>query len=163
MAALPLIAAIISGVGTGVQVVGAIQASNAAAAAQEEQARIADENAKIELEKSAEDEKSFRVFSRKSIGDIKSGYAASGVTVDGSAGDILSESASAAEMDAIRIKVGGERRAKGLRDDADFMRSAASATRTGGYLSAAGSLASGAAKTAGYLDDYYSPTKLKRT
>lgn len=157
----PLLGTIFTGVSTGFSVISAIHQANAQADAQDEAARVAERNATLEREKAADDEKQFRVFSRKAMGDMRTGYAASGVSIDGTVGDVLSESASMAEFDALKIRRGGELRAQGYADDASFLKKAAGSTRAGGYLSGIGTGFAGAAKTAGYLDDYLNPKATK--
>lgn len=56
------------------------------------------------LEKGQEDERKYRVMARKVLGDMRTNYAASGVTVEGSPLDAIEESAATAELDAMTIK-----------------------------------------------------------
>lgn len=102
--------------------------------------QAAERNAVLSKEQAGEDERQFRVFARKQLGDIRASYGASGVSLEGSPMDILAEGAAAAELDALRIRHGGEIKALGYQSDATLSKFASEATMKGGYLSAAGTL-----------------------
>lgn len=61
-------------------------------------------NAQNALAESAEDERRFRIQTKQALGDIRAGYGASGVTLEGSPMEILRQSASNAELDALTIR-----------------------------------------------------------
>lgn len=128
---------------TAVSTVSAIKQGNAAADAAEANQKAQFENAQMARSKAAEDEKQFRIFSKKSLADIKSGYAAAGVSLEGSPLDILAESTAAAEYDALKIRRGGEQAARGYENEATYQKIRGEASKQGGYLSAAGSLLKG--------------------
>ena len=54
-------------------------------------AQIDEQNAQQVRQQGFEEERRQRVISRKMIGDIRSGYGASGVTLEGSAADVLED------------------------------------------------------------------------
>jgi len=83
----------------------------------------------------------------KKIGSMQAAYGASGVSIEGSALDILEESARNAEMDRQNIIYGGELRAVGSEGTAILEGSRASNAMSSGYLSAAGSLFKGASSS----------------
>lgn len=151
-AAIPII---IAAVGATVSTVSMIKQGEAAAEAAEYNATQAAENARLSRAQAAEDERAFRVFSRKQLGDLRTGYAAAGVSIEGgSAGDILEEGAAQAEMDALKIREGGEIRARGFQSDATLSRMQAKAASTGGYLSGAAQLLRGGGQLYGGISRY---------
>lgn len=148
-AAAPMI--ILTFATTTMQVVSQMKQSEMADNAASYNAKREYDNAVLSRQQAAEDERSFRVFSRKALGDIRTGYSASGVSLEGSAQDILEESAAEAEMDALRIKHGGEVKAQGFQSDATLSRMKAEAASEGGYFQAAGTLLGGAKQAYGYM------------
>jgi hypothetical protein len=85
----------------------------------------------------------------KKIGSMQAAYGASGVSTEGSALDILEESARNAEMDRQNIIYGGELRAMGSEGTAILEGSRASNAMSSGYLSAAGTLFKGVSSMSG--------------
>lgn len=135
-----LISGIVAGISGIAKAAGSVAEGNAARNAGEFNAQIAENNARLSRQQAAEDERVFRVSSRKELGSIRSGYAAGGITSEGSAQDVLEESAANAELDALKIKHGGEVRAKGFEADAELSRAKGEAAQTSATFSAAGSL-----------------------
>lgn len=164
---------IISGIVAGVSAIGKAVGSkiegDAAKDAGDYNAQIAENNAMLSRQQAAEDERVFRVASRKELGGIRSGYAAGGITSEGSAQDVLEESAANAELDALKIKHGGEVRAKGFEADAVLSRAKGEAAQTSSTFSAAGSLLEAAPKvysgvsSKSWLGNKEETPKLKRT
>lgn len=66
----------------------------------------------------------------------------------GSPEDVLADSATQAEWDALNIRQQGEAKARGYTIDSDLSRARASNASQQGYLSAAGTLLGGTAKAA---------------
>lgn len=128
--ALLVVGGILSAVGT-------LASANAQAQAYKYNAKVSDINADMATQTAAENERRQRILNAKKLGDIRAGYGASGLTIDGSPQDVLEESAAAAELDALTIRHGGLVEATGYRNDARLARSQASSTMTKGYISAA--------------------------
>lgn len=148
--ALPLIAIAATVAGTAVATVAAVKQGDAASDAAKFNAKQAEQNAQVATGQATEDERAFRVFSRQQLGAIQAGYGASGVQNVGSAEDVLESGAQQSEMDALKIRYGGQLKAKGYEDSASLSGMEASSASAGGYLSAAGTLLSGASKAAYY-------------
>ena len=132
--------------GAAVAATGSIVQGRAQRKAAEYNANIAEKNARIELERTAEEEKRFRVLARKEIGQIRANYAASGVRMEGSALDVLHDSAANAEADAISIRTEGRRRAQAYREGATLDRMQGRAGERAGYFGAASALLDGGSK-----------------
>lgn len=148
---VPIVLAVVGAATSTVALVKQGQAESEAADFNAKQSAL---NADLSRKQAAEDERAFRIFSRKQLADIKTGYAASGVSIEGgSASDVLEEGAAQAEMDALKIREGGERRAQGFQNDATLYRMRSSAATTGGYLSGAASLLQGASRVSKYAED----------
>lgn len=143
--AIPLLAL----AGTAIATYGAVKQGQAASQAADFQASQAKQNAVISTQQAGEDERAFRVFSRQQLGAISEGYGASGVSNEGSAQDVLESGAQQSELDALKIRYGGQLKAKGYQNTATLSEAESRSASAGGYLSAAGTLASGTAK-AGY-------------
>lgn len=140
-------------IGTGIQVASMIKQGNAQADAANFNADQAAKNAKLSIAQAAEDERSFRVIARKHIGDVRSAYGASGVTNEGSAQDVLEESAANAELDALKIRHGGLVKAAGFQTDATLSNMRSQYSREGGYWGGAAALLGGSAKV---FNNFYS-------
>lgn len=104
------------------------------AAVSEQQATEAEQSAAIE-------ERRQRQLSKKIIGGARAQIGASGIAATGSALDVLSASAAAAEEDALLIRHQGKVQATALRNEAVLQRKQGSAAATAGYVSAASALA----------------------
>lgn len=126
--------------GDAVSALGAFNQGKADEIAGNYNAAAAEQNATYTIEKAREDERRQRVVSKKFIGDIRAGYGASGITTDGSALDVLEESAGNAELDALTIRHEGALRAAAYRSDANYERAAGKNARKSGDLKAAGYL-----------------------
>jgi len=135
-------------IGTGVQAYSSMKQGQAAEQAANYNANVARQNAIAAKNQAVEDERSFRVQTRQALGDIRSGYAASGVTLEGSPEDVLYQSASNAELDALKIRHGGELKAMGYENSAALSIMEGANARESGYLSAAGMLLQGSANAA---------------
>lgn len=127
---------------------GALQQGSSDKAAGEFNAQIAERNAEYTIKKSAEDERRQRVISKKFIGDIRSSYGASGITMDGSALDVLEASAADAELDALTIRHEGRVKAAGYINEANYERTAGENAKRQSYLKAAGYVIQGSEKVA---------------
>ncbi len=125
----------------GGQVLGAFGTSVAGESEKKSQdynAGVALQNADLTRQQTVEDARRQRVMARKVIGDARANYGASGIGLQGSALDILGESAANAELDALTIEHNGENRARMYESEAQQDTAAGRAARTAGYLGAAG-------------------------
>lgn len=147
---------------------GAVYSSRQQSAAQKTESRIAKRNAEINRqnafqateEANAELERRRRAYSRFRATQINS--AVSGGLDPSSITDILTDSALEKKMDDAALLYKGrkeaaahEQQAVGNLFQSSLLRSQASATKTGGYLSAAGELAGG-------LGSYYQTYPIKK-
>lgn len=107
------------------------------------------QNAKLEEEQAAVGEDRQRRMSYKALSSIKAGYGAAGVTLEGSPLDVLEESATNAELDALLIRQGGQVRAQRYRASALLSRYEGKAAKYGSRFAAAGSFLKGGASFLG--------------
>jgi len=150
------------------QAAGSIKSANAAAQAAESNAESADNEAN-QLDRNAtllqaqtdDQVKQFRVMARKQMGTGRSVVGASGIQMDGSALDIMAESAANVEHDAAAIRMQGneqyqviQMQAAQRRGYAAALRNGADDTRAGGYLSAGGSILGSVGQAYGTMKDY---------
>jgi hypothetical protein len=82
-------------------------------------------------------------------GRMRAGYAAAGVTLEGTPTDVLEESAYTAELDALSIRHGGERRGLGLESEAEMEKYKGKVGQRQARFSAAGSLLGAAGSFSG--------------
>ena len=144
MSGFETILPILQGVGTAVSVIGAIQGAGAASDAASYNAKVAENNAIAARQQAAANAEAQSRAARQRIGQMEANYGASGISMEGSALDILEQSARDAELDRLNIIYGGEVRARGYGAEADLQSS--KANDTSGYWSAGGALLSGMAK-----------------
>lgn len=123
-----------------ISALGSLASASAQSNAAKYNAQLAGQNAVLATQTAAENERRQRVANTKALGQMRAGYAASGVTLDGSPSDVLDESASNAELDALSIRHGGAVAAMGYENTARLDRYRASSAMTGGYFGAAGDL-----------------------
>lgn len=121
-------------------VIGAIQQGQAARAAGDYNAAIARQNARWSRQQATEEERKFRIGARKELGRTRAAYAAAGVTLEGTPTDVLEEGAYTAELDALSIRHGGERRALGFESEAEIEKYRGKVGQRQAYFSAAGTL-----------------------
>ncbi len=170
------LASVVSGISTIVDVVGSLVQGNAAAkqvkAEAEAGARQSEAQAKVDREQAAREklvasqqEGDFRLRQSRAASSIRAAAGARGVQVD--VGSILlsaEDFARQTEMQALRIREGGEVRSTRLEQQADLLTSQAgsirslgssraSAARTAGFFGAGTSLLSGGFRTAQILQD----------
>lgn len=141
----PITLAVIGmGIGSAFSAAGAYQSGQAGAMAARYNADLAEKNAVLAIQQGAEEERRSRVIARKTIGAARANYGASGVSTDGSAMDVLAESAAAAEQDALNIRNNASMKADAYRAEARMERLRGSAAETAGTLGALGALFGGA-------------------
>ena len=133
--------AVILAIGAIVSFVGGAMQADADQAAGEFNAKIDTENALFTEKQTIEDERVFRLQAREAMGSQIAGYGASGVSsVEGSAAEVIRASAAAGELDALKIRDEGTRRAKAYRDSATMSRRFGAARADAQRLSATGGL-----------------------
>lgn len=137
------IAPILMGIGAVLGAVGSIQQASAQASAAKHNARVGEQNARMAADQAKEDERMQRIRGMKALGTTRAGFGAAGVTLEGTPLDVLEESAAAIELDALKIRHGGEVQAAAYRNGASLDRAQASAAKTSGYLSATSALLGG--------------------
>lgn len=101
-------------------------------------------NAKLARERARIDEFRQRNLSYKALSSIRAGYGAAGVvSTEGSALDVLEESAATAELDALLIRHAGEVQARNYEAAAKAAKSRARGAEVGGVLSGVGKIFGG--------------------
>jgi len=119
---------------------GSLQEGYARGNAAEFNANVARQNAELTRQQTIEDERRFRVQTRKALGGLKTAYSASGVTQGGSVLDVLQESAANAELDALTMRHAGETKRIGFLNEAMLQDYAAKYAIKGAKINAAASL-----------------------
>lgn len=143
---------IMMAVGAAISAVSQISQAQQAKNAANYNAQIASQQATASRQVAAANAERQRRNAERQLGSMQAGYSASGVSSsEGSALDILSQSARDAELDYQNIIYGGETQALGYENTARLERSRAANAMSSGYLSAAGTLATGAGKAYGGL------------
>ncbi len=105
------------------------------------------ENARLTRIQTVEEERRQRVLGTKVLGRARASYGASGVqSNEGSALDVLQESARNAEMDALMIRFAGDQKAKSFERESKIYLKGGDAAYSNAQLRAAGSLFSTGAK-----------------
>lgn len=139
--------------------VGAIKQGNAAKAAADYNAQVARNNAEAARQRATAQAERQERQARIRRGQNIARAAASGVALEGSALDLFEDNAIEEELDRLSILYQGEVDATGFGASASLDEMRGRAARNAGYVSAAGTLLGGAAKSAGiYADNFYEPT-----
>ena len=147
--ALPALAVGMMAAGTAVNAFGAYSAGKAKQAAYNYDAQVAEMNAGIAKEQAEFEAARQESKTRRFIASQRVGFLANGVTISGSAMDILSDTTIQGEMDRLAIIYGGEVEAVNYRNDAQRSRFAGKQEAKAGMFNAAGSLLSGAGSAYG--------------
>lgn len=129
---------------TGLQVFSSIMQGQQQQAMANYNAKILDQNAQIERQQTVARESKQRRESNQVLGMQRAAFAQSGAGLDGSAADVMAQSATNAELDAMMIRYEGDLRARGLKEQAKQERFAGKTALTQGYFNAAGSILGGA-------------------
>lgn len=109
-------------------------------------AQLARQNATWERQATEEKAKQANVQGRQAIGSMRASYGISGVTLEGSAFDVLEQSALAVKQDELNIKVAGERRVLALEQGATIEEYQGRAARTLGNIKGYAGIAQGGEK-----------------
>lgn len=146
---LALIAAGAALAGSGLAASGAMRQGSAASSAADFQARVLQQQAEQERRIVASSERDFRRDQSRLMAQRRAALGGSGV--EGASGSplLVSEDfAAETELQAQRIRQGGEITANRLRDRAALVRAEGDSARSAGVLSATGSLLSGIGRSA---------------
>lgn len=111
-------------------------------AADKHNAAVNERNAVLVRQSAKLDEDRLRRAGKRHIGGMKASIGASGVTISGSALDVIEDSAREIELDALTIRHRGEVEAAGFKSSASLDRARGVSKIIGGGLSAAGDLLS---------------------
>jgi len=136
--------------GGAVSAYGQMYQGQAAAAAGEYNAQLAERNAEDSLVQAKEEERRHRMISRNQLGDMRANIGASGVQVEGSVLEMLEDSAANAELDSLNIRHQGQSRAVQFRNEARLARFGGQTAQQGAYFGAASSLLTAGAQASGY-------------
>lgn len=123
---------------------GAEQEADARSAAANYNASIANQNADLSLQQATEQERQQREYAYQALGNERASYGASGVSMSGSALDVLQESARNAELDALNIRHAGQVKAWQYRSGARLDSMSANAAQSAGQFGVMSALLSGA-------------------
>ena len=139
-AAAPIAAAAISAVG-------AIQQGQAASAQANLQAQILEQQATSNRQRAAADEADFRARQSRALAQRRAGLGASGIDPAAGSPLLVSEDfAGETELQALRIRTGGEVRATRAEQQATLQRFQGRAAKSAGFLRGGSLLLSGAGK-----------------
>jgi hypothetical protein len=130
-------------IGAVISAVGALSQAQAASSAAKFNAKVAEQNAISSRQQGAAAQEAQRRTSEKQLGSMSAAYSASGVSMEGSPLDVLSESAGVAERDAQTIRYNYELKALGYENTASLEKASAKNAKTQGMFSAASSLMKG--------------------
>ena len=130
----------------GAQAVGSIQQGRAEKKQSEFQARVARQQAASEKQISADQERDYRKSQSARLAEIRANLGASGTdTSTGTPLLALADFEGETELNALRIRRGGEVRSRRLEEEAGFLRSAGRSAQRRGYIRGGSSLLSGVA------------------
>ncbi len=130
--------------GTALSAVGAIQSGQALSDRQDFQAQVAEQQADSERVASRQEEEDFRRQQSFLMARRRAMLGASGVQVTSGSPLLVSQDfARETELNALRIRSGGNIRATRLEQQADLFRSSGSSARTAGRIRAGSSLLTG--------------------
>lgn len=139
--------AVVAGAGVLMTYYGQQEQAKAAKKAGRLNAEDAEENAKLSMQRAAEDERMFRLSFKRDQGRNVAAVGASGVKQEGSPLEALQDNAAMAERDAINIRLGGEQASAAYKRQAYMFRSGAGAQARAAEIGGAATLLRGAADT----------------
>jgi hypothetical protein len=139
--AIPLLVASVA-----TQAIGQIQQAQVAKKAADYNAALAEQNAAVQRQQAGAREEAQRREAGQVLGAQRAAFAQSGGGMGGSAADVMQQSATNAELDALTLRYEGELRARGLEAEAAGERFAGKAALSQGYFNAAPTILSGASQ-----------------
>ena len=141
--------------GAVISAIGAINQGQQAKDAANYNAAVANNNAIAARQQAAANAAAQERKSRMQLGSIRAGYGASGITMEGSAMDVLEASAATAELDRQNILYGGELKAGGYESTAGLELMRGEHAVTSSYYAAGGALLRGAGSAMGGSSSSY--------
>lgn len=113
-------------------------------------AQMAEQNAELAQQQAKEDERRIRAIGLKQMGDTRASTGANGLQMDGSALDVLQDTAQKVSLDALYARHRGEVQAVMYRNQARLDRYQGEAALTGAQYGAAASILSAGGQAAYY-------------
>ena len=141
----------LSAVGTVFSAFSAIQQGSAAKSAADYNAALYERNAQITRQNAQIQEERQRRMAAMRAGANRAAIGGSGVTVEGSALDLLESNAAQEELDALMIRWNADNTATGMEANAELERRSGRNARTSSFTGAGSALLLGGARTAGML------------
>lgn len=132
--------------GTAMSVIGALNQGQQAKSAANYNAAVANNNAIASRQQAEANAAAQQRKARLQLGSMRAGYGASGITMEGSAMDVLEQSAATAELDRQNILYGGELKAGGYQSTAGLELMRGEHAETASYFNAGSALLSGMGK-----------------
>lgn len=126
--------------------IGQISSANAQSQADTYNANLAARNAQISGQDAARSASDKRRETQQRLGMVVAATGANGFTMSGSPLDVLEQTASNGELDAMTIQYMGKNTSDAYRSEAGLYRSSAANALTTGYFNAAGTLLSAGAR-----------------
>lgn len=133
-------------VAAGVKAVGSLVTGFGQAAAEENNAAIAEQNRKIAINQAAADESKVRRQVGKQQGQLRADIGSSGFDSGAGFGDILADSAIEGELEALTVRHQGQLKVRGFAIERDQAKHAAKLHKVGAVLGAGTSLLGGASE-----------------
>jgi len=130
---------------------GAINEGKAGKLAGDYNAQVAENNAAYSRLQAQEEARRTRALARQVIGNARASYGASGITLEGTAMDVLADSAASAELDALTAIQTGEAKYAAYKNEARMERIAGKNAMKSAKLRAYGLLISGGQKAAAQI------------
>lgn len=127
---------LLGGIGAGLGIVGSLFGGESQASGLRAQAKAADKNARLALEKSKIDANLSEIQAKKVLGEQTADYAASGLG-GASSFSVMVDSAASAEFDRLNILYSGRMQSAAYSSEASSLRKAARGARLGSILNAA--------------------------
>lgn len=135
--------------GTTMQFLGSQKQGQAAKAAGEANYQYLKQSAEVTRKLGVEDERRFRVEAKKFIGKQHASIGASGIQTDGSALEVLRESAATSELDALTVKFQSDYKAWQLEREGAIAKMQGEAQANASGMAGLGGLLSGIGNIAG--------------
>ena len=138
---------------TATKAIGSIQQGNAAKKSADFNATMLEQGAAVERQQTAAREDAKRREARMVLGSQRAAFAQSGGGLEGSAADVMQQSAINAELDALTLRYEGDLRARGMQAESTSERFAGKQAQRQGYFAAAGSILGGSGQYMGAQED----------
>jgi hypothetical protein len=130
--------------GGAIEAMGAVQELESQAQASDYNAAVAEQNKVISKQQAQEDARRLEIEGRKVQGTISANLGASGINREGSAMDVLEESAANAELDRLSVIYAGDVKSQSYGAQAELDRFSARSARSQKFYGAAAPLIRGA-------------------